>query len=103
MKALRKTRPEYGAEYAEVAVPEPGARDILTKVSAAAICGTDIHIYQWNAWAAQRVRLPMTFGHEFCGEVIKVGSAVSRIKPGDLVATETHVPDGTCFQCQTGN
>ncbi len=103
MKALRKTRPEKGAELLEIPVPAVGPNDVKVQVKAAAICGTDIHIYGWNEWAAQRIKTPMTFGHEICGEVIEVGGNVSHVKPGDLVACETHIPCGHCFQCQTGN
>ena len=103
MKALRKTRPERGAELVEIPVQPVGPRDIQVKVKAAAICGSDIHIYGWNAWAQQRLKLPMTFGHEFCGEVVKVGEQVTHLKPSDLVAAETHIPCGQCYQCRTGN
>lgn len=103
MKALRKTRPEFGAELVDIPIPAVGPADILIKVKAAAICGSDIHIYEWNEWAAQRIKTPMTFGHEFCAEVVQVGEQVSHLKPGDLVAGETHVPCGNCVQCWTGN
>lgn len=103
MKALRKTRPEKGAELLEMPLPAVGPDDVLLRVKAAAICGTDVHIYSWNEWAAQRIRLPMTFGHEICGEVARVGERVAHLKPGDLIAAETHIPCGLCFQCQTGN
>lgn len=103
MKALRKTRPEKGADLVDIPVPICGPDDVLIKVKAAAICGTDIHIYDWNDWAAQRIKLPMVFGHEICGEVVEVGDRVSHLKPGDLIAAETHLPCGQCYQCQTGN
>jgi threonine 3-dehydrogenase len=103
MKALRKTQPEYGAELSDIPTPKIGPDDVLIQVKAAAICGTDIHIYGWNEWAAQRIKLPMTFGHECCGEVMQVGERVTHLHPGDLVAVETHVPCGHCFQCQTGH
>lgn len=103
MKALQKTRPEKGAELVDIPEPEVGPDDVLVKVKAAAICGTDVHIYNWNAWAQQRIKIPMTFGHEFCGEVIQAGEHVSHVQPGDLIAGETHIPCGQCSQCQTGN
>jgi threonine 3-dehydrogenase len=103
MKALRKTRPERGAELLDVPVPSVGPNDIMVKVKAAAICGTDIHIYEWNDWAAQRIKLPMTFGHEICGEVVEVGKNITHLHPGDLIACETHIPCGNCYQCHTGN
>ncbi len=103
MKALRKTRPERGAELLEIPVPAIGPDDVLVKVKAAAICGTDIHIYGWNDCAAQRIKPPMTFGHEICAEIVQTGERVSHLKAGDLIAAETHIPCGHCFQCQTGN
>lgn len=103
MRAVLKARPEPGADVAEVEVPKIGAKDLLVRVQAAAICGTDIHIYEWTPYAQARIRPPMVFGHEFCGEVVEVGSQVTRIRVGDLVAGETHIPCGHCFQCQTGN
>ncbi len=103
MKALRKTRPERGAELMEVPVPAVGPNDVLVRVKAAAICGTDIHIYGWNDWAAQRIKPPMTFGHEICGEVVETGERVTHLQKGDLIACETHIPCGHCYQCDTGN
>lgn len=103
MKALRKTRPERGARLVDVPRPAVGPSDALIEVRATAICGTDVHIYEWNAWAAQRIDLPMTFGHEFCGEVVEVGDRVTHLESGDLIAAETHIPCGHCFQCQTSN
>lgn len=91
-----------GALLKELEVPKLGSKDVLVQVKAAAICGTDIHIYNWNDWAAARVKPPMIFGHEFCGEVVETGAAVTQVKPGDLVAGETHIPCGKCFQCRTG-
>ena len=82
--------------------PAIGDDDLLVKVKAAAICGTDIHIYQWNDYAASRLNLPMVFGHEYAGEVVQVGKNVRNFKEGDRVAAETHVPCGHCFQCTTG-
>ena len=102
MKALMKMRPERGAELREVDVPTIGPDDLLVKVSVTAICGTDNHIYEWTPWAAARLKLPMIFGHEYCGEVIEVGSQVSNFAAGDLVAAETHIPCLHCIQCQTG-
>jgi threonine 3-dehydrogenase len=103
MKALRKTRPEKGAELVDIPVPAVGPGDVLVKVKAAAICGTDIHIHDWNDYAQQRIKPPMTFGHEICGEVVEVGERVTHLKPGDQIAAETHIPCGHCYQCDTGN
>ena len=102
MKAVVKTEAAPGAKLMDVAVPEPGPRDVLIKVKAAAICGTDIHIMEWTPYAQARIKPPMIFGHECCGEVVKVGRQVTKFAVGDLVAVETHIPDETCFMCQTG-
>lgn len=101
-KVLMKEGSRPGAVLKELDVPELGPKDVLVRVGAAAICGTDIHIYNWSDWAAARVRPPMIFGHEFCGEVVGTGGAVTMVKMGDLVAAETHIPCGKCFQCRTG-
>ncbi|MGQ9459396.1 MAG: L-threonine 3-dehydrogenase [Anaerolineae bacterium] len=103
MLAVVKTEPAPGAVVKRVEIPRIGERDLLVRVKAAAICGTDIHIYEWTPYAQVRVKPPMIFGHEFCGEVVEVGSQVTKVKPGDLVAAETHIPCGRCFQCETGN
>ncbi|MBP1766853.1 MAG: L-threonine 3-dehydrogenase [Candidatus Aminicenantes bacterium] len=103
MKALMKTRSGPGAELREVAAPEPGPDEVLIRVKAAAICGTDIHIYNWDQYAQERIKPPMIFGHEGCGEVIRVGSRVRGYAVGDLIAVETHIPCGECFQCRTGS
>jgi threonine 3-dehydrogenase len=103
MKALIKTGREPGAELREVAVPEPGQDEVLIRVKATAICGTDIHIYSWDRYAQERVRPPLIFGHEGCGEVARIGSRVRGYAVGDLIAVETHIPCGECFQCRTGS
>jgi len=103
MRAVMKMRPAPGAELTEVDVPEPGPRDLLVKVRAVAICGTDIHINEWTDYARARVKPPMIFGHEYCGEVVAVGDRVRRVRVGDLVAAETHIPCEQCLQCMTGN
>lgn len=102
MKALIKDKPERGATFTDLPLPKIGDNDLLVRVKAAAICGTDIHIYQWNEYAASRIKLPLLFGHEYSGEVIEVGKNVKNFSPGDRVAAETHVPCGHCFQCTTG-
>ena len=103
MKAIVKPARAPGAELRDVEVPAIGARDILVGVKAAAVCGTDIHIYDWTPFAQERVEPPMIFGHEFCGEVVEVGDRVTKVAAGDLVAAETHIPCEQCFQCTTGN
>ena len=103
MRALQKTAAEPGARLTEVPVPEPGDDEVLVRVHAASICGTDLHIYEWNEWAAQRiVRLPMTFGHEVAGTVEAVGSEVHHVEPGAFVAAETHIACGQCSTCRGG-
>lgn len=103
MKAVMKLEAAPGAVLKEVPVPQVGEEDILLRVKAAAICGTDQHIYGWTPWAEKRVAPPMIFGHEFAGEIVAVGKAVRRFHPGQRVAGETHIPCGTCRQCLTGN
>ena len=103
MRAIVKSQPRPGAEYRkDWPIPEIGPKDVLARILATAVCGTDVHIYDWNAFAQAHLKLPTTFGHEFCGEVVEVGSQVENIKVGDLIAGETHIPCGTCFQCTTG-
>ncbi len=102
MKALIKDKPTRGATFTELPLPQIGENDLLVRVKAAAICGTDIHIYEWNEYAASRIKLPLLFGHEYSGEVVEVGRNIKNFSPGDRVAAETHVPCGHCFQCTTG-
>jgi threonine 3-dehydrogenase len=102
MKALIKDKPIRGATFTDLPIPQIGEDELLVKVRAAAVCGTDIHIYQWNEYASSRIKLPLLFGHEYAAEVIQVGKNVTHIKKGDRVAAETHVPCGHCFQCTTG-
>jgi threonine 3-dehydrogenase len=105
MRALRKTVPGPGAELTEVPVPSPGPTEILIRVEAASICGTDLHIYEWNGWADRRIgagRLPYTFGHEVAGRVVSIGDEVDHPLPGMFVAAETHLFCGHCGLCRTG-
>lgn len=102
MKAVRKLSPQKGAGIVELPVPKITSHQILVKVKATSVCGTDIHIYNWDPWAEGRIKTPMTFGHEFSGEVMEVGKQVEHIKIGDHVSAETHIPCGGCFQCRTG-
>lgn len=92
-----------GAEFAELDVPTPGPGEALVKVKAASICGTDHHIFNWDLWAQNRIKPPMVFGHECCGEVVETGLGCKSVKPGDYVSLETHIPCGHCSQCLTGN
>jgi threonine 3-dehydrogenase len=102
MRALRKLRPGAGAELVEVPVPEPGPGEVLIEVAAASICGTDLHIHDWNPWAAGRIRTPITFGHEVAGHVAATGPEVHHIAPGAFVSAEGHVFCGFCPQCRRG-
>ncbi len=102
MMALRKTRPERGAQLESVSIPSLGVRDVLVRVRAASICGTDLHIYAWDPWSASRIKPPLTFGHEFCGTVERVGEEVTEIRPGDFVSAEMHLNCGHCRQCRVG-
>jgi threonine 3-dehydrogenase len=91
MKAIVKSRPEPGLWLEDVPVPEIGINDVLVRVKKAAICGTDIHILNWDAWAAKIIPAPMVIGHEFMGEIAAVGSNVVDFFPGQLVSGEGHV------------
>jgi threonine 3-dehydrogenase len=102
MKAALKVEAVPGAKVALVDIPCIGSRDVLVQVKAASICGTDMHIYEWDAWAQSRMQVPRIFGHEFAGEVVEVGSEVTSLVPGDFVAAETHITCGQCYQCRTG-
>jgi threonine 3-dehydrogenase len=103
MRALRKIGPVPGAELVEVPTPFPGPREVVIQVEAASICGTDLHIYQWDDWAAGRItRLPMTFGHEVAGRVMAVGREVHELSIGSFVSVEGHFFCGLCTMCRTG-
>jgi threonine 3-dehydrogenase len=102
MLAVVKPEAAPGAEIREVRVPEYGPNDVLVKVKVASICGTDLHIYNWDRWAQKRIHPPLIPGHEFCGEVAAYGKEVSSVKEGDFVSAEMHVACGKCLQCRTG-
>jgi len=103
MRALRKLSAGPGASLVEVPVPVPGEGEVLVRVHAASICGTDLHIYDWNEWAQHRISaLPMTFGHEVAGTVEAVGPEVHHLDLGAFVAAETHIACGQCSTCRTG-
>ncbi|PLT34540.1 L-threonine 3-dehydrogenase [Bacillus sp. V5-8f] len=102
MKALVKHCRGYGAQLENITIPIINDEEVLIKVKATSICGTDIHIYTWDEWAAGRVNPPYVFGHEFSGEVAKIGSKVKSVKPGDFVSAETHIVCGRCPQCLSG-
>ena len=102
MLAVVKPARRAGAEIRDVKVPSFGPSDVLVKVKVASICGTDLHIYDWDAWAQKRIHPPLIPGHEFCGTVTAVGSEVTTVKEGDFVSAEMHVACGKCFQCRIG-
>lgn len=102
MQALVKPAAAPGVEMREVPVPAIGARDVLVRVDAASVCGTDLHIYNWDEWAQGRIHPPLIPGHEFCGTVAAVGSDVTLVKEGDFVSAEMHIACGKCLQCRTG-
>ncbi len=104
MKAVVKTRPAPGAEIVDKEIPAPGPHGVLVKVLATSICGTDLHIYEWNEWAQGRIKnLPKVMGHELCGEIVELGTNVKTLKKGDVISAETHIACGHCYLCQTGN
>jgi len=103
VKALVKQ--SAGPGFVMKDVPEPRIRDdeVLIRVRRAGVCGTDVHIYEWDAWAQGRVKPPIVVGHEFAGEVVKVGKLVTDVREGDRVTAEGHIVDGRCLLCRTGN
>jgi threonine 3-dehydrogenase len=102
MRAIAKLRAGPGLDLVEVPVPSPGINDVLIKVRKTSICGTDVHIYNWDAWAEKTIKPPMVIGHEFVGVVEVVGSNVHNCKPGDLVDGEGHIVCGVCRNCLAG-
>src|SRR6266849_2166819 len=102
MLAVVKAEAAPGAEIREVKIPTYGRTDVLVKVQVASICGTDLHIYEWDRWAQGRIHPPLIPGHEFCGEVVAFGDEVTSVKEGDFVSAEMHVACGKCVQCRTG-
>lgn len=102
MRALVKARPEPGLWMEEVPVPEPGPNEVLIRVNKTAICGTDVHIWNWDEWASKTIPVPMVTGHEFCGTVAETGSAVTRFQRGQRVSGEGHITCGHCRNCRAG-
>ena len=102
MKALVKSRPEPGLWLEEIAEPDVGIDDVLIEVHSAGICGTDLHIHAWDAWARRTLPVPLVVGHEFVGEVVEVGANVKGFAPGDIVSGEGHVVCGRCRNCMAG-
>jgi threonine 3-dehydrogenase len=102
MKALVKMKPEKGLWMDDVPVPQIGINDVLIKIQKTSICGTDVHIYNWDQWSQKTIKPPMTIGHEFVGTVEKIGSNVHDFEIGDLVSGEGHVVCGRCRNCLAG-
>ncbi len=102
MQALVKTKAGPGLALLEVPLPQVGINDVCIKVHKAGICGTDLHIESWDAWAAGTIKPPLVVGHEFVGEIIEVGSNVSDFHPGEIVSGEGHVVCGRCRHCMAG-
>jgi threonine 3-dehydrogenase len=102
MKALAKSRRERGLWLEDVPEPEYGINDVLIRVRYTGICGTDVHIYDWDEWAQKTIPVPMVIGHEFVGEIVEVGSNVNDFHPGDIVSGEGHVTCGRCRNCLAG-
>ena len=102
MMAVVKGHAGPGLEMREVPSPSPSPEEVLVKVQAASICGTDLHIHNWDDWASSRMKPPVIIGHEVCGEVVECGSLVDSPKVGDIVSLESHVICNTCAYCRTG-
>ncbi|MHC4556966.1 MAG: L-threonine 3-dehydrogenase [Planctomycetota bacterium] len=102
MKALTKTNPEPGLWLEDVPMPEIGTNDVLIQIQKAAICGTDIHIFNWDEWSKKTIKTPIVIGHEFVGTVVKIGSNVHEVELGELVSGEGHIVCGRCRNCLAG-
>jgi threonine 3-dehydrogenase len=102
MKALVKKKSGPGLWLDDVPEPQIGINDVLIRVDRTGICGTDLHVYEWNAWAQQTIRTPLVVGHEFVGEVLEVGANVADVHPGNIVSAEGHVVCGRCRNCLAG-
>lgn len=102
MRAVQKVRQEPGLDLVEVNIPQIQSDEVLLKVEATAICGSDLHFYNWDAYAASRLKPPLTIGHEFAGEIVEVGSAVKAFKVGDYATADSHISCGVCPVCKIG-
>ena len=103
MKAFAKIRPGPGITGIDADQPRLGSHEVLVKVRVTSVCGTDYHIYKWDEWARAHIRPPRIIGHEFAGEIVQIASDVTTHKVGDMVAAESHIACGRCYQCRTGN
>ena len=102
MRAIIKPDSSPGLEMVQAPIPRPGPRDVLIKVAATSICGTDLHIFKWDPWAHSRINPPIIVGHEFCGHVVENGEMVTEVNVGDYVSAESHIICHTCSSCRTG-
>src|SRR5262245_43812741 len=102
MKALCKLQKSPGIWMSDIEMPKVGPNDVLVKIKKTAICGTDIHIYNWDEWAQATVPVPMAIGHEFMGEIVEHGTEVTGYKVGDRVSGEGHLTCGHCRSCRAG-
>ncbi len=102
MKALIKKEAAPGIWMGDLPEPQPGPNDVLIRIAKTAICGTDMHIYNWDAWAQKTIQVPMAVGHEYCGEIVAMGSEVRGFALGDRVSGEGHITCGHCRNCRAG-
>ena len=102
MDALVKSECGKGLALVRKPIPEPGPGEVLIKIHKTAICGTDLHIWNWDKWAQQTIPVGMHVGHEFCGVIESVGSSVTEYKPGEIVSGEGHIVCGHCRSCPLG-
>ena len=102
MRALVKAQAAVGIELQDIPKPTVGPNDVMIRVKRTAICGTDMHIYNWDAWAQKTIPVPMAVGHEYSGEIVEIGSEVQGFKPGDRVSGEGHITCGYCRNCRAG-
>src|SRR5881296_3733690 len=103
MQAIVKQKRAPGLTVTSVPKPSPGPGEVLIAVRHAGVCGTDVHIADWNAWAEGRIKPPVVVGHEFAGEIVAAGDGVSELRAGQLVTAEGHIVCGRCLQCRSGN
>ena len=102
MKAVRKIRPEPGLDLVEIDIPQPKSDEVLVKVEATAICGSDLHFYNWDPFAQKKLKPPLTIGHEFAGEIIEAGKGVKNFRIGEYVTADSHISCGHCGVCKIG-
>ena len=102
MKAICKTNAGKGLTQIKVEMPVPSTNEVLIKILKTAICGTDLHIHQWDDWAKNTIKPPLVIGHEFVGKIVETGEGVTHYNPGDIVSGEGHITCGNCRNCRAG-